>query len=227
MTVVGVLTTHRKRVFDIRDTLESIVAQSGLDQVLLLPGDWFTYEAAEPIIDGLGVQMQVVEDIGPGTKHLAGVVLEPGEHVIVTFDDDVIYAPGHVSTLLAALEGSSSPVGFNGFRATKPIIERVRDGGDCNFLNGETSWAYPLSWLDTEAVLQFGRQACCRWHDDPYIGYIFHQSGRCCHVLEGAAPEYRFPTRATRARGVEALNQSPGRHLRLRSSLDHTFWSVG
>ncbi len=202
--------------------LASIASQSGIDRALLLVGNERVASVVENTVAGLGFEIHLVEDVGPHKKHLAGLLCS-AEDVAVTFDDDMIYAPDHAQALVAALGESGLPSGMKGIVASRPI--RGCGGGLCDFIHGETGWAYRVGWLSVPAVLAFGRRPECRHNDGPTTGWIFAQGGRRCYVPPAAKREHRSPTRTELDHGPGSVKTSSAAPLRLRSALDATFWS--
>lgn len=202
--------------------LASIAGQSGIDRVLLLVGNERVASVVEKTVAGLGFEIHLVEDVGPHKKHLAGLFCAAGD-VAVTFDDDLIYAPDHAQALVTALDESELPSGMKGIVASRPI--RGCGGGLCDFIHGETGWAYRVGWLPVTEVLAFGRRPECRHNDGPTTGWLFAQWGRRCYVPPVAKREHRSPVRTELDRGPGSVKTSSAAPLRLRSSLDATFWS--
>ena len=202
--------------------LASIAGQVGIDRALLLVGNERVASIVEKTVAGLGFEIHLVEDVGPHKKHLAGLLCPAGD-VAVTFDDDLIYAPDHARALVAALDESGLPSGMKGIVASRPI--RGCAGGLCDFIHGETGWAYRVGWLPVTEVLDFGRRPECRHNDGPTTGWLFAQWGRRCYVPPEAKLEHRSPARTELDRGPGSVKTSSAAPLRLRSALDATFWS--
>lgn len=222
MVVVAVVTTFEGRMREARLPLASISEQSGIDRSLLLVGNERVATVVEKTVAGLGFEIHLVEDVGPHKKHLAGLFCA-AEDVAVTFDDDMIYAPDHAQALVAALGESGLPSGMKGIVASRPI--RGCHGGPCDFIHGETGWAYRVGWLPVQEVLAFGRRPECRHNDGPTTGWIFAQGGRRCYVPPSARREHRSPIRTELDRGPGSVKTASAAPLRLRSALDATFWS--
>jgi len=218
MSVVAAVTTHEPRSPHIRPAVESILAQVGVDRVLLLVGNPLVLKVTEQVLEGLSLDILQVEDIGPGKKHLAAAHCSSGD-TVVTFDDDKVYAPGHAAALVAEMQRSGLTTGMLGFRATLPL-KTVRSG-PCDLLHGEVGIAYQASWLNTDDVLAFGRREECRHNDDIYLGWLFKGRGGC-NVL-AADDEFLRPAANRAAARASAINGSPARRWRLRQCMEATF----
>lgn len=203
--IVASLTTHEPRAAFLAPTLDSILAQIGVERVVLN-----VHEACVPLLRGVPcdpkVEVHVVEDIGPGKKHLAPLVCRPDD-VIVTFDDDHIYRDDHTVHLVAEVIEHERVASYRGYRIDdwSPVKE-----GPAHALDGKTSWAYRAGWLDPQEVLRLGRRSDC-WHsDDVYVGALFYRAGRQCWVATGHDQRHVWPTPnidAYHASGLQFVEQ--------------------
>lgn len=216
MSVVAAVTTHEPRSPYIRPSVESILAQEGVDRVVLLVGNALVERVVKQVLSGLSLDIVQVEDIGPGKKHLAPC--DPDD-TIVTFDDDKVYDPSHAQALVQEMERSGLATGALGFLATLPL-KTVRSG-PCDLLHGEVGIAYRASWLDPDEVLDFGRRPECRHNDDVYVGWLLKKRGGC-NVLAAEEKILRPKSNVPAAR-ASAINGSPARRWRLRQCMEATF----
>lgn len=219
MSVIAALTTYEPRSSYIRPSIESILAQVGVDRVLLLVGNPLVFKTVTNVLDGLDLDIVQVEDIGPGKKHLASAYCGSGD-TIVTFDDDKIYNSKHASALVDEMNRSGLTTGMLGFKATLPL-KTVRSGV-CDLLHGEVGIAYQASWLNYKNVIDFGKREECRHNDDIYLGWLFKNRGGC-NVLANANREFLNPSNNIAATRAAAINRSMARRYRLRKCMEATF----
>lgn len=123
-TIVGSLTTIPKRISKIEPTLLSLLSQERkLDKVYLTLGkDKFENTALPTFLSKYkNVEIVWVDDVGPMTKILGGILRETNpETKIITFDDDIIYPKDSVLKLeQASNKNPKSAIGFAGFRIGK------------------------------------------------------------------------------------------------------------
>lgn len=213
--IVASLTTHAPRLPHIRPALESIVGQRVFDVVLLHVAKEDAAQAIE-IARPLGVRVHVCPDVGPGKKHLSGLVVDDPEAIIVTFDDDHRYKAGHARKLVAGVRARRAACGFVGFAL--PTLRTVY-GGPCDFLSGAQGWAYRRAWVPPEAVLKAGRDPML-WHsDDVALGAILARRGVGCEVVGGSTDNRFPPTNAEAYLHPASLQFHPDRDARTREAV--------
>jgi len=130
------LTTTPERLPYVGPTLRSIVAQHGVEWVLLLVESDLVDDAKAATAPYEKVKVCPVPNIGPGKKHLTRCFFEPDE-IVVTFDDDHCYLPDHAAQLISAVE-TGSVAGFVGQRNDLSTVLE----GPADWINGAQSWAY-------------------------------------------------------------------------------------
>lgn len=93
-------------------------------------------------------------DHGPVTK-IAAVLdaVVPEDALVVTVDDDIIYEPTWLETLVAAAARHAGAVGFSGwsadrFRAGEHEYRWHKPGETCDVLEGWCGVAYRRAWFD-------------------------------------------------------------------------------
>ncbi len=101
------LATIPDRIADIRDTLESLIAQKlpvHLWAVRKVARSETVIDAVPEWITDMGVVAHMVDDIGPATKLV--YALEDGYKRVITADDDCVYGDGWAAGLIAAAEAN-------------------------------------------------------------------------------------------------------------------------
>ena len=218
---IASVATYAKRIPFIRETVESIHNQDSIDRVLVMVGSSPDREAAEAICSGLHVEVVQVEEIGPGKKHLAPLVCDRDD-VIVTFDDDMIYPPGHAERLIKLFEQVGVPCGPLGFRAVFPCRPA---SFECDFLHGEYGWCYRASMIPCQEVIELGKNPKATANDDVYLGWLVKKNGLHCYAMHG----YLIATSGVKvnkgARGAGALRETPGAMQRYYDALKET-WGI-
>lgn len=223
MALVASIATYDKRVAFIRSSVESIVVQTGIDRALVMTGTPEVKEQAQSICNGLPVEVVLVEEIGPGKKHLVTQFCSPND-MVITFDDDRIYPEGHAQFLANALLENECPMGLVGFQATVPL--RPVRKGICDFLHGEYSWVYRAGWVDPTQIITYGNKPSCFANDDVYLGWIFAKQNRQCLVLNDPNQEHQKLVKVnTEARAVAALRSSLESFRRMENVMRETFWT--
>jgi hypothetical protein len=151
-----------------------------------------------------------VSDLGPLTKLSA--VADPGlsdDTIVITCDDDAIYDPRWLETLVNAVERDPDcAVGLSGWNASAPLGKLTAPPVSCDVLEGCAGVAYRKSFFDHTSALPSGSAArsgspdlagdvwdipeSCRWVDDVWIsGYLAKRGiGRRLvgHKLHRSAP---------------------------------------
>ncbi len=223
MSVVASVATYEKRVDYIRPTVESIVAQRGVDRVLVMTGSQGVQERAREVCVGLPVECAVVNEIGPGKKHLAPLLLLEPSDIVVTFDDDRIYDPGHAEVLTSALEASDGPTGLIGYLAASPVVLVLN--GPCDFLHGEYGWAYRAEWIPTLDVISCGERPELFHNDDVYLGWLLSKLGMRCYAVQN--PGLRSSVGVNEAsRAAATARNIVGARQRFRGAFDATWWTT-
>lgn len=223
MALVASIATYDKRVAFIRSSVESITVQTGVDRVLIMTGTPEVQEQAQVICADLPVEVVLVEEIGPGKKHLATQFCSSGDDII-TFDDDRIYPEGYAQFLVDAFRENERPTGLVGFQATVPL--RLVRKGTCDFLHGEYSWVYRASWVDPAQIIAYGNKPSCFANDDVYLGWIFAKQNRQCWVVADPQQEHQKLVKVnTQARAVAALRTSLEAFSRMEAVMRETFWT--
>lgn len=210
--IVACLTTWEPRVAMIGPTLETVCAQRSVERVLLLVAPQVRVDAVRVAFD-TRAEVFVVEDIGPGKKHLASNFCAPDD-TIITFDDDYLYASDHAETLARNVAECGCVCGFQGHSIDGATVEDA----DADYLGGLLSWGYRARWLKPSNVLRWGRDQRTREADDVYLGAIFRRAGLRCRVVPG---EYRHrrPHANIEAYLTAALRFHPDCYARERSCI--------
>ena len=182
--IVVTLTSIPQRVRMLAPTLRSLLEQSESANriIVALPEkarrDGSTYPHAEQLHLPPGVERLTCEDEGPATKLLPALIAEP-DALLVVVDDDVIYPPDFLRTLLKAhRRNPRAAVGYRGvclaegvafgelshvFATNVKIDERV------DVLFGTWGYLLPPGALD-RAVHDFsGTPEALRMVDDVWI----------------------------------------------------------
>lgn len=219
--LIASVATYAKRIPFIRETVESIRNQDGIDRVLVMVGSSPDKVAAEAVCSGLNVEVIQVEEIGPGKKHLAPLVCDRDD-IIVTFDDDMIYPKEHSERLVKLFEQIGVPCGPLGFRAVFPCRCVSLE---CDFLHGEYSWCYRASMIPCKDVLEFGRNPKTTANDDVYLGWLLKQNGLHCYAIHGYSKTLSKVKVNRKSREARALRDTPGAMQRYYEALCAT-WGV-
>lgn len=187
--VIISLTTTMARREHIRPTLDSLFHQTVKADEVRLYQSWLPDGKDATSSDGYAPTRVVTADKGPVTK-ISAVCDEavPADAIVVTVDDDQVYAPTWLETLLAA--GQQYPeeaLGWNGWNAADFIRYGVRlrrpgrgeflwakPGETCDVLEGFSGPLYRKAWFD-EAVLS--PPDLYRWVDDVWISSYLHHRG--------------------------------------------------
>jgi len=161
-------------------------------------------------------------DHGPGTKLLGALeYLGTEDALIVTVDDDVVYHPHLVETLVAAAHADpTAALGFRGW-----LLDRrgeIAFPGDyrlhrkVDVLEGWSGAIYRRHFFDRDVWQAFERCPSCFWVDDVWISGYLAERGVARRLLTTAEGGLRFP-RCTHAAEVEALKDHPQKSERNRA----------
>lgn len=220
--IVCSMTTHAPRLPHVGAALRSALDQKIFD-VVILHVDRDISSSALAIADPFGVTVHVCEDIGPGKKHLAGMVIDDPDAIVVTLDDDHRYEPGHAARLVEGVKCTDRACGFVGYRL--PELSTVRSG-PAAFLSGAQGWAYRARWAPPHAVLDAGRDSAL-WHsDDVFMGRLMADNGNGCFVVEGELKNRFPPTNPEAYLRPESLQFHPDRNARTREAV-RAAWGIG
>jgi len=211
--IVASLTTWEPRVALARPAVEAACALSGVGRVLVFVAPQVR-SAAVDAVAGTRAELCVVEDIGPGKKHLASALCSPGD-VVVTVDDDYCYAPDHARALVDQVERTGCVCGFQGHTRDGGTV----DEGPADYLGGLCAWAYRAEWLDADEVLRWGRDPRTRDTDDVYLGAVFRRAGYAMRVVRGARRHRWPPVNFDAAFSRESLCFHPQKREREASAL--------
>ena len=171
------MTSIERRAGTLRWTLDSLFAQT------LKPTEVRLY--AEPVVlndHGLDPYPDLrrfsTEDRGSVTKISAIADPQLDDHdLIVTVDDDVVYDPRWLATLVDGVDANpGAAVGFSGWNVSSFLEDPVngsyfwpRDTGPRDVLEGWAGVAYRKSFLDVRAVLS--PPPLFRYVDDVWISW--------------------------------------------------------
>lgn len=211
--IVASLTTWEPRVALVGPAVAAACALAGVDRVIVLVAPQVR-ALAVPHVYGTRAELHVVEDIGPGKKHLAPDYCAPDD-LLVTLDDDFCYAPDHAQALAAHVEHTGCVCGFQGHTLDGGTV----DEGPADYLGGLCSWAYRAAWLDTAAVLRWGRDPRTRDTDDVYLGALFRKAGHAVRVVRGERRHRWPPVNFDAAMCRESLCYHPQKREREVSAL--------
>lgn len=175
--VVVSMTTIPGRERSLRAAVASLLAQTRPpDQIRLYAS------RARPLPMYLGPYVDVIpcDDIGPLTKLSAAVDRElAGDDLIVTVDDDIVYEPSWLETLIAAAdEHPGEAVGMSGWNVHRMLssshggYEFVRPPARCDVLEGWSGAAYRRRFFDAHVLYPYAPELF-RCVDDVWIsGYL-------------------------------------------------------
>ncbi len=202
------------------ETLDSILAQTRKPDSLCVFGGGHMWTCNEfmPYAEKFGMasllepglSMHLAEDRGPVTK-LA--VLEESwlrdDDIIITIDDDIIYEPTWLETLVAAAEAHpTEAVGFSGWN-TYEFIRAWKENdpagggyvwpnnpGPCDVLEGWAGVAYRKKFFDVDPVTNVATVLhplpMFRNVDDVWISWHLHRRGVGRRLI-GKAPAKERP----------------------------------
>lgn len=201
MKVVVSMTTIPARNGTLGPTLRS------LDRQTLQPDDVRIYAA-----DGAGdwdaqdldfVTLHSSPDYGPITKLSA--VLDPeldDDDLVVTVDDDIIYEPDWLETLVAAAAAHPrDAVGMSGWNAHRMLESThgsfafVRPPATCDVLEGWSGAAYRVGWFDASVMMPVCSREL-RLVDDVWISSFLEKRGIARRVVCRPRAAEAYPGRA-------------------------------
>lgn len=175
MRIVVSLTTVPLRAMRIGPTIDSLLAQTRRpDEIRLHLGP-----DCPPVAYG-GVLVRRCHDYGPLTKLLPAIDYTlPGDALIVTVDDDMIYMPTWLEMLADAAEGDRlEAIGMSGWNTARLIAggnyEFVHSAGNADVLEGFAGVAYRRGFFGVdilEAPSEFRRV------DDVWISSYLARKG--------------------------------------------------
>lgn len=131
-----------------------------------------------PMFHGADVDVRPVIDRGPLTKLSAVLDRDlPEDTLIVTVDDDIVYEPSWLETLLAAsVEHPASAIGMSGWNVRRMLssssggFEFVRPPATCDVLEGWSGAMYRRDFFDHDVMDAPAEFRCV---DDVWIsGYL-------------------------------------------------------
>lgn len=182
MRVVASLSTIPSRVSRIGDIIRCLQRQTyPIDQIYLnIP--WVSRREGVPYpdlpadLDLTGVKVIRCQDYGPITKLYPTLQYETDPNtIIITFDDDLIYRPDRVETLVkwckqypdAAIAGSGYIIGkwYNFFGH----IEQPKELTPVSIIEGYSGCAYRRKFFDYDLIDYSGAPPEAFYHDDVWI----------------------------------------------------------
>lgn len=193
--VVVSLTSHGQRLRTVHHAIESIAMGSVKPTRLILVVDSAADRARVDQLSAIqrlrrrGLEILTSSPVGPHAKYYPYVASEDSHPVpLVTADDDILYPPRWLESLLAAYQGQSDVI--HCFRAHRFVISEGKPAlyaswppvSDCrpsyaSFLTGVSGVIYPPSFLDElrergEGFLQSAPKA-----DDVWLNAVAVQAG--------------------------------------------------
>jgi len=182
--IIVSLTSTKARIGTLSWTLDSIYAQT------LQPSEVRLYaESAVVEQEGLraypSLRCIATEDRGPITKISA--IGDPDlddDALVVTIDDDIVYHPCWLETLVAgARENPGAAVGFSGWDVRLFLEDPINgtywwpaDPGERDVIEGWAGVAYRKSFLDV-AIIMAPPPPLFRHVDDVWISWQLHRKG--------------------------------------------------
>lgn len=189
------MTTHAARNGTLGPTIESISNQT------IKPDAWHVY--TPPGVKDLDPKtvIRCDVDLGPVMK-ISAVAIDDSradpDAIIITIDDDIVYAPNWLEKLLeACAKHPDEAIGFSGWNTTDLV-----DGGDymwpsigerCDVLEGWAGAAYRARFFDAD-VLKIPEPF--KFVDDVWISSYLHRRGIGRRVI-GSPFDVAKPTHAT------------------------------
>jgi hypothetical protein len=188
------LTSHGDRIDDVALTVESVAAGSVRPSRLVLWLDDADRFASLPAslrrLQRRGLEVRLTENYGPHTKYFPYVTSQEGPHTVplVTADDDVLYPPWWLRTLLAehrAMPGTvhcyrASVVQVDGDRLA-PYNEwprcKDREANVARFATGVSGVIYPLRMLEELRVRGDAFRSVCPRADDVWLHWVALRTG--------------------------------------------------
>jgi hypothetical protein len=196
-------------------TIESLLSQSRRPDAIYVNVPYSARRAPGPIdvpaclpaLQGRARHLHVIrtEDYGPGTKLLPAVerVTDP-EGIIITVDDDMIYSPKLVETLVAASALHKNwAVGFAGWNVAKDGgFDRARSPF-VDVLQGFAGAAYRRRFFRDDFLDAHRRHPLCFYVDDVWISGYLAEHGHSRFLLRPKLGPRHTPNTAINALRTE------------------------
>jgi hypothetical protein len=161
-------------------------------------------------------------DYGPGTKLLGALeYLGNEDALIVTVDDDVIYHPRLIETLVAGADADpAAALGFRGWlldrRSEIALPGDYRLHPEVDVLEGWSGAIYRRCFFEPGVSQAFRRCPSCFWADDVWISGYLAERGISRRLLTTREEALRFP-RCSPASAVDGLKDHPQNRERNRA----------
>lgn len=214
--VVASLSTLPPRGDHLALTLESLLVQSYKLDAIYVNVPYSARRAQGPIevppclteLSRRAPQIAVLrtEDFGPGTKLLPALQqVRDRDAIVITFDDDMIYDPRVVATLVAASTAHRHwAVGFCGWNvARNGDVERARTSF-VDVLQGFAGAAYRRGFFEDDVFRAYQRHPRCFYVDDVWISGYLAEHGHARFLIRPKIAPRHSPNTA-----VNALRKEP------------------
>jgi hypothetical protein len=188
------LTSHGTRIDDVALTVESIAAGSVRPGRLVLwlddPDRFASLPASLLRLQRRGLEVRLTENYGPHTKYFPYVTSRQGPHTVplVTADDDVLYPPWWLRTLLA--EHRAMPEAVHCYRASVVRVDgdriapydqwprcKDREANVARFATGVSGVIYPVRMLEELRDRGDAFRAVCPRADDIWLHWVALRTG--------------------------------------------------
>ena len=188
------LTSHGDRIENVALTVESIASGSVRPGRLVLWLDDAARFASLPAslrrLQRRGLEVRLTENYGPHTKYFPYVVGQDGPHVVplVTADDDVLYPPWWLRTLVG--EHQSMPDAVHCYRASVVQVDgerlapyndwprcKDREANVARFATGVSGVIYPLRMLEELRSRGAAFRDVCPRADDVWLHWVALRTG--------------------------------------------------